>query len=128
MEPETIPLINADRLSLIRVFRNLVDNALKYGGEGLSEIRIGYAEDQEFHILSVADDGVGMQKQDSEKVFEIFQRHKTSKGTEGTGLGLAIIKVIADRHRGSVRMEPGSGKGGNLLCLHREAVELKLSG
>jgi K+-sensing histidine kinase KdpD len=111
VEPETIPLINADRLSLIRVFRNLVDNALKYGGNSLGEIRIGYAEDQEFHILSVADDGVGMQKQDSEKVFEIFQRHKTSRGTEGTGLGLAIIRVIAERHRGSVRMEPGAEKG-----------------
>jgi K+-sensing histidine kinase KdpD len=111
VEPETIPLINADRLSLIRVLRNLVDNALKYGGESLSEIRIGYAEDRDFHILSVTDDGVGMQKEDSAKVFEIFQRQKTSKGTEGTGLGLAIIKVIAERHRGGVRMEPGAEKG-----------------
>jgi K+-sensing histidine kinase KdpD len=111
VEPEHLPVIRADRLSLIRVLRNLADNALKYGGEGLSELKIGYAEDEDFHILSLTDDGVGMQKQDAEKVFEIFQRHKTSKGTEGTGLGLAIIKVIAERHRGSVRMEPGAGKG-----------------
>jgi signal transduction histidine kinase len=78
-EPERIPGIRADRLRLVRAFQNLVENALKYGGEGLSEIRIGYREDCKFRILSVSDDGVGVSSADSEKLFRPFWRHKTSE-------------------------------------------------
>jgi K+-sensing histidine kinase KdpD len=111
VEPEAFPDIRGDKLSLIRVFRNLVDNALKYGGNELSEIRIGYRETAEFHIFSVADDGVGVKKEFAEKIFKMFQRSESSKGIEGTGLGLAIIRVIAERHRGKVSMEPGPARG-----------------
>ena len=52
MEPETIPTIRADRVSILRVLRNLVDNALKYGGEDLRRIKIGYGSTDEYHILS----------------------------------------------------------------------------
>ena len=50
-EPENMPEIRVDRLSILRVFRNLVDNALKYGGYDLSEISVGYKESDQFHIL-----------------------------------------------------------------------------
>lgn len=96
----------ADRLCLLRVFRNLIDNALKYGGERLGEIRIGYEQTEEFHVLSVKDNGVGIRKEDSDKVFGLFQRHETSKGVEGAGLGLAIVKEIAEQHGGSAWVEP----------------------
>ncbi len=56
-EPETIPDIVADWLSILRVFRNLVDNALKYGGEELSEIRIDYQDSHDFHIFLVKETG-----------------------------------------------------------------------
>ena len=109
--PETAPLVKADRLSLLRVFRNLVDNALKYGGEQLSEIRIGYEESSDFHIFSVCDNGVGINTENPEKLFALFQRHETSKGIAGTGLGLAIVKEIVERHQGEVWAEPGSEQG-----------------
>jgi len=51
-------------LSIIRALRNLVDNALKYGGEELREINIGYKESPESHILSIKDDGAGLEEQD----------------------------------------------------------------
>ena len=100
-EPEILPEITADKLALTRVFRNLVDNALKYGGDRLLEIRMGYEEDKAFHIFSISDDGVGITKEDKEKIFEMFQRNGTSKGTAGAGLGLPIIKEIAERHGGN---------------------------
>jgi signal transduction histidine kinase len=109
--PETAPLVKADRLSLLRVFRNLVDNALKYGGEQLSEIRIGYKESSDFHIFSVCDNGVGVKTENPEKLFGLFKRHETSKGIAGTGLGLAIVKEIVERHQGEVWAEPGSEQG-----------------
>jgi K+-sensing histidine kinase KdpD len=103
--------VRADRLSLLRVFRNLLDNALKYGGEELSEIRIRYEESHDFHVFSVCDNGVGVKTETPEKLFALFQRHETSKGVDGTGLGLAIVKEIVERHQGEVWAEPRSQRG-----------------
>lgn len=111
-EPESIPEINADRLSIFRALRNLIDNALKYGGEELSEIDIGYKESDDFHILSVRDNGIGLKKQEyHQDIFRPFIRKKTSKGIEGSGLGLTILKEIAEKHGGQVWLEPGKERG-----------------
>jgi light-regulated signal transduction histidine kinase (bacteriophytochrome) len=109
--PDSEVEITADRLSLLRVFSNLVDNALKYGGTQLSSIRIGHEDRGDCHIFSVIDDGKGLKGADSEKIFEVFQRHETSKGVEGAGLGLAIVKEIAQQHGGQVWVEPAAKKG-----------------
>ncbi|UCF83017.1 MAG: GAF domain-containing protein [Desulfobacteraceae bacterium] len=109
--PENIPEIIADRLSLLRVFRNFVDNALKYGGEELVEIKVGYEENGEFHIFSFRDDGIGIKTGDMEKIFDMFQRNETSKGTTGSGLGLTIVKEVAERHGGQVWMDSNAKKG-----------------
>jgi light-regulated signal transduction histidine kinase (bacteriophytochrome) len=110
-EPVTLPEIIADRLALLRVFQNFMENALKYGGEEMSEIRIGYEESEAFHILSFHDDGVGIHAADAEMIFEIFKRHETSRGTTGSGLGLAIVKEIAKTHKGKVWLDVGAKKG-----------------
>jgi PAS domain S-box-containing protein len=111
VEPEGLPEIRADRLSLLRVFRNLVDNALKYGGDELSEIRVGYEPSQDFHVLSVTDDGVAIPQKDSEKIFQVFHRQKAGRSIEGSGLGLAIVKEISEQHGGKVWVESGREKG-----------------
>lgn len=110
-EPGDAFEIRADRLSLLRVFRNYIDNALKYGGEQLSEIRIGYERTEDFHIFSVSDDGAGIRKEHSEKIFDPFERNGSSRGIEGSGLGLAIVREIAAQHGGEVWMEPGAERG-----------------
>lgn len=116
VQPESTPSIKADRMSLLRVLRNLVDNALKYGGPELTEIRIGYEESDEYHIFSVTDDGVGIRDADCERVFGLFQRNVTARGVEGTGLGLAIVKEIAEKHHGKVSAKPGPKKGVTFSC------------
>jgi len=103
LEPDILPEITADRLDLMRVFRNFVDNALKYGGDNLHEVKIGYKEDTAFHVFFFSDDGVGIKGEDKEELFKLFQRSKTSKGKAGSGLGLAIVKEIAERHQGEKR-------------------------
>ena len=60
----------ADRLSMLRVFRNFVDNALKYGGDDLNKISIGYKEFEDFHIFSVSDNGDGIRGGDYESRFD----------------------------------------------------------
>ena len=111
IEPQTAVEIKADRLCLLRIFRNLVDNALKYGGERLSKIWIGYEETADFHMFSVADDGKGLKGADPEKIFKMFHRESTSKEIEGAGLGLAIVKEIAEKHGGTVWIEAGDKNG-----------------
>jgi len=110
-EPEYLPSIKADEIALLRVLRNLVDNALKYGGDELHEIVISYKESPESHILAVKNDGIGIAKEDCKKIFQLFERHKTAHGIEGTGLGLAIVKEIAEQHKGEVWAESGPDKG-----------------
>jgi signal transduction histidine kinase len=109
--PKTLPEVLADRISLARLFRNLLDNALKYGGNALSEIRIQYRSEEGFHIFRFSDDGIGLSEKDSEKIFELFHRDVSSRGTEGAGLGLAIVKEIAERHGGCVTVEKGASQG-----------------
>lgn len=110
-QPVTLPEIHADKTGIQRVFRNLVENALKYGGDGLTEIVIAHEEDPSFHIFSVADDGVGIKGEGADKLFKPFHRYKTSEGTEGTGLGLAIVKEIAERHGGRAWLKQEAPKG-----------------
>jgi PAS domain S-box-containing protein len=109
-QPDIMPEIRGDRLSILRILRNLVDNALKYGGDELTEIKIGYEESDQFHIVSVSDDGVGVTGHDVEKLFGAFQRQETSRSIEGIGMGLAIVKELAEQQGGTVRVEPGPEK------------------
>lgn len=110
-EPSDPIKIKADRISVLRVLRNLLDNSLKYGGEQLTEIRLGYEQSAEFHILSLSDNGVGISGENREKIFGIFQRHGAPEGVEGAGLGLAIVKEIAERHGGRAWVESGTEGG-----------------
>jgi PAS domain S-box-containing protein len=111
LTPKTSIQIKADRMSMMRAFRNFLDNSLKYGGERLSKIVTGYEESNDFHIFTFSDNGKGVKEEDSEKIFRAFQRNETSKGVEGAGLGLTIVKEIAEQHGGKVWVEPRTKKG-----------------
>ncbi|ABK15982.1 PAS domain S-box protein [Syntrophobacter fumaroxidans] len=111
LEPEARIEIRADRVAMLRAFRNFVDNSLKYGGEKLSTIQTGYEESEDFHIFSFSDNGKGLKEGDAERIFGAFQRNPASKGVEGAGLGLAIVKEIAAQHSGRVWVEPRAKRG-----------------
>jgi PAS domain S-box-containing protein len=110
-EPGHTPPIHGDRMSLVRVLRNIVDNALKYGGDRLSEINIGYEKTDEHHILSIQNNGLGIGTEDAQKIFGLFMRRDGTEGVKGTGLGLAIVKEIAERHQGSVWVDSKAESG-----------------
>ncbi len=109
--PDAFPSVRADRLSVTRCLRNLIDNALKYGGQGMTAIEMDLQETEQSFIISVKDDGMGINASDTETIFDPFQRTINSKGTEGLGLGLAILKEIAEKHKGEVWAETGREKG-----------------
>ena len=111
IQPDSEVVIRVDRLAMTRLFTNLVDNALKYGGEALSQIRIRCEESAGFFTFLVSNDGAEMKKENCEAIFRPFQRAGSSAGIPGTGLGLNIVREIAQRHGGGVKAEPGNGGG-----------------
>ena len=100
-----IPKIVADQHDLLRVYRNLVDNALKYGGSGLSEITLNYESSATHHILGVHNDGRLIPSEEIDSIFEVFMRKAGKSAPIGTGLGLAIVKEIAKHHKGKSWVE-----------------------
>lgn len=103
IEPEHSPVLRADRLALLRILRNLVDNSLKYGGERLSEIAFAYSGDDDWHLLTVSDNGAGLLTEDGDKIFDLFHRQSGARQSEGLGLGLAIVRELAEQHGGKVK-------------------------
>jgi signal transduction histidine kinase len=110
-QPSSFPEVVGDELRLTRAFRNLLDNALKYGGETLSEISVAYQESEYHHIFSVSDNGVGIKEEDMKRLFHFFQRLESSSHTEGTGMGLAIAKEAAQKHLGDLWVESAPNRG-----------------
>ena len=100
-----IPKIRADQNGLLRVYRNLVDNALKYGGSDLSEIILDFASSDTHHILSVQNNGKVIPPEEIDSIFEVFQRKEGESAPAGTGLGLAIVREIAKHHKGNSWVE-----------------------
>ncbi len=101
IEPDvSVPKIRADQNGLLRVYRNLVDNCLKYGGSSLSEITLGYESSVTHHILSVQNNGERIPPEKIDLIFEVFERGPDASKSVGTGLGLAIVREIAKHHKG----------------------------
>ena len=104
--------IRADETRLHEVLYNLLDNALKYSREN-GEIRLRAAQHGPEIVLSVTDNGIGINKDDLPRIFERFYRADKARSRElgGTGLGLAIVKHIAQLHGGRVEAESELGRG-----------------
>jgi light-regulated signal transduction histidine kinase (bacteriophytochrome) len=102
---EGLPTIVADEAQMELLLQNLVSNALKFSGSPPAEIRLSSEENEEEWIVSVQDNGIGIDPGASERIFLMFQRLHTEKEYPGTGIGLAICKRIIDRHDGRIWVE-----------------------
>ena len=112
--PEDLPEIHADRDRLQQVFVNLLNNAAKFTDKG-RVIFSAKVEDDGSVLIMVQDTGVGIPKNELEKVFDKFHQvvHKDTleDKPEGTGLGLPICKQIIDHYKGKIWVESEQGKG-----------------
>jgi two-component system phosphate regulon sensor histidine kinase PhoR len=104
--------IRADETRLHEVLYNLLENAVKYSREN-GEIRAQAAQRGHEITISVADNGIGIRKNDLPRIFERFYRADKARSRElgGTGLGLAIVKHIVQLHGGRVEAESELGLG-----------------
>ena len=105
-------MLRADRGMISELVDNLCQNAIRYNNEGGEvHVRVYYEKGQP--MLSVADNGIGIPKDQQERIFERFYRvdKSRSKQTGGTGLGLAIVKHIVELHDATLKLESEPGKG-----------------
>jgi len=101
----------ADGVQLGQVFQNLITNALKFRREEPPRVQISVQERNDEWILSVSDNGIGLDREFRDRVFVMFQRLHGRGKYPGTGIGRAICKKIVERHGGRiwVESEPGCG-------------------
>jgi two-component system phosphate regulon sensor histidine kinase PhoR len=106
--------VRGDRDELTRLFENLVENALKYGGSGrLVEVAVARDDEHPEAKVSVRDYGPGIASENVPRLTERFYRVDVgqSRAEGGTGLGLALVKHILNRHRGRLEIESTLGQG-----------------
>jgi light-regulated signal transduction histidine kinase (bacteriophytochrome) len=106
-----LPTITADILDLELLFRNLLENALKFRSQDPLEIRITAARWQNEWCFSVGDNGIGIDPGQQDRIFEIFQRLHGRDEYPGTGTGLAVCKKVVERHEGRIWVESRLGAG-----------------
>jgi PAS domain S-box-containing protein len=101
-----LPAVVGDRSELLRLFQNLVGNAIKYCDPNRPpKVRVFAADTGDEWVLSVQDNGIGIAPDDLQRVFGIFQRLVTRDNYEGTGIGLAVCRKIAEHHGGRIWVE-----------------------
>jgi signal transduction histidine kinase len=107
-----LPIIKADRESITQAITNLIDNAVKYSGEARNIIIRAFAEGQ-YLIITVKDFGIGIKKEETDKIFERFYRggDELTRTVKGSGLGLTLVKQIVEAHHGKVLVESEPGHG-----------------
>jgi signal transduction histidine kinase len=104
----TMPTVWITQLHLTQLFQNIVGNALKFSNRP-PVVKISCQTVDNQVIIHIKDNGIGMQKEYSDKIFKLFQR--LSRTAEGTGIGLAICKHIVDKYNGTIWFDSVEGEG-----------------
>ncbi len=113
-EAEDSVMVLGNSELLARLLSNLVSNAYRYGREN-GFIRVLLRKNGDEAILSVTDNGIGIRKEEQEKIFHRFYQADASHSGAGTGLGLSIVSEIAKLHGGSIQVESEAGVGSSFI-------------
>jgi light-regulated signal transduction histidine kinase (bacteriophytochrome) len=111
MTHDPLPKVRGNDKQLGLVFQNLLSNALKFCGSASPWIHVSARQEGPCWVLSVRDNGIGLDSRQSERIFQVFQRLHTPQEYPGTGIGLAICKKVIERHGGRIWVESKVGKG-----------------
>jgi len=106
-----LPVLGAHPAALAQLFQNLIGNAIKFRGEQLPEIAIAASAAGEEWEFTVADNGIGIDTQYAERVFEFGRRLHNEDEFPGTGIGLTVCKTVVERHGGRIWVEPSPDGG-----------------
>ena len=110
IKSKMLPFVYADEAQMIQLIQNLIENSIKFSEE-TPKIVISSKSNIQEYIISVKDEGLGIDPKYNDRIFKIFQRLVPREKYEGTGIGLAICKRIVERHGGRIWLESEAGKG-----------------
>jgi light-regulated signal transduction histidine kinase (bacteriophytochrome) len=108
---ERLPRVKGDANQLRQVFQNLLSNAITYTDDGPPRIDVSATRDDGEWVMSVQDDGIGIDPEEQDRVFTVFDRLHGRGDYEGTGIGLALCQRIVERHDGEIWVESEPGEG-----------------
>jgi PAS domain S-box-containing protein len=109
---DSLPRVSGDPTQLLQLFQNLLGNALKFRAPDRPPRLCIHAEkDANYWRISVADQGIGIDPQYFDKIFQIFKRLHSQSRYPGTGIGLALCKKIVERHGGRIWLQSQPGQG-----------------
>ncbi len=113
---DDLPSITFDREAMEQVMHNLLDNALKYGGED-KRIAVSLERSGGLILIKVRDWGLGIPKADQDKIFNRFYRvgDELTGKVKGSGIGLTIVRQIIEDHHGKVSVKSKSGEGSTFI-------------
>ncbi len=117
---DELPTVKADGRQLTQLFQNLIQNAIKFKSDEKPQIRIGCRKQDNKWLFWVKDNGIGMDKQHFDRIFNIFHRLDRSGKYSGSGIGLSICKKIVERHGGHIWVESERGKGSTFYFIIRQ--------
>lgn len=120
--PESI-YVMGDRALLLHCFENLFDNAIRYTGEG-DTVKLNAEVCGEKAVVVLEDTGMGIEKDELDKVFEPFYRGSRSRREQGSGLGLSIVKSIIDAHGWKIGIDSNPGKS-TTVQIYISPVDIK---
>lgn len=126
VKTDHMPLVKAHRTHMLQLMQNLVSNAAKFRGEEDPVVIVDCEKKEDRYVFSVKDNGIGISKENQEKIFEMFRRLHTKEEYEGTGIGLATCKRIVNLMDGEIWVTSEPGKGStfyfSLPCPSEELV------
>ncbi|WP_224448025.1 PAS domain S-box protein [Haloprofundus salilacus] len=108
---DSLPRIDGDEEQLRQVFQNLLDNAIEYSGDEPPRVYISADRQGAEWVVSVSDEGIGIEPDDTDRVFEVFQSLHTTDDHAGSGIGLALCQRIVERHGGDIWVDSEPGEG-----------------
>jgi PAS domain S-box-containing protein len=111
---DNLPVIRADQNQMVQLLQNLIDNGIKFSRE-LPVITLSSVIKNGHHVISVSDNGIGIEQEYFDRIFRIFQRLHLKSEYGGMGIGLSICQRIVERHKGKIWVESEPGKGSTFL-------------
>ncbi len=119
-----MPKIYINPLQIKIVFKNLIDNALKFSNKKKPEIHISAKKESTGWLFSIKDNGIGISYEYFDKIFEVFKTLHTKEKYKGSGLGLAICKKIIKNHKGRIWVRSNLNKGSTFYFTIKNQEEL----